>query len=230
MLIGALGDIHGAFDTVQSIMSRHADVPMWVSVGDVASDDGRYFDPVTPLYWIKGNNEDFDVIAAAVAGRSPSPTLHYLPNGGPHRVGPWRVAALGGTFAPTWYHTPAAALPPSRGGGVSARSKLGKSRDDKRRHFVRDEVIACKALKDIDLFLTHEAPRPFYPAGRRIDAGKTMINEVLAAMHPRLHLFGHHHEFTDSIRQGVRSIGLDVVIKSYLLIDAGTLRCERIET
>ena len=89
--------------------------------------------------------------------------------------------------------------------------KLGKSRDDKRRHFVRDEVLACKALTGIDVFLTHEAPRPFYPAGRRIDAGKTVINDVLTSMHPRLHLFGHHHEFTDSVRQGVRSIGLDLV-------------------
>ena len=44
-----------------------------------------------------------------------APTLHYLPNGGPHMVGPWRVAALGGTFAPSWYNTPAAALPPSKG-------------------------------------------------------------------------------------------------------------------
>ena len=72
--------------------------------------------------------------------------------------------------------------------------------------------------------MTHEAPRPFHPAGRRIDAGKTVINEVLASMRPRLHLFGHHHEFTDSVRQGVRSIGLDVVTKSYLLIDAESLQ------
>ena len=157
--------------------------------------------------------------------------LHYLPNGGPHQVGPWRVAALGGTFAPSWYHSPASALPPSRGRRTSAASvKLGKSRDDKRRHFVRDEVVACKALSGIDVFLTHEAPRPFYPAGKRLDAGKTVINEVLTAMRPRLHLFGHHHEFTDSVRQGVRSIGLDIVTKSYLLIDAETFRCERLDT
>jgi len=145
-------------------------------------------------------------------------------------VGPWRVAALGGTFAPSWYHTPAAALPPSRGRRGSTALKLGKSRDDKRRHFVREEVIACKSLVGIDVFMTHEAPRPFYPAGRRIDAGKTVINEVIATMRPRLHLFGHHHEFTDSVRQGVRSIGLDIVTKSYLLIDAETLRCERLDT
>ncbi len=231
MVIGALGDIHGEFDTVHTIMRRHPDVPVWVCVGDVASNDGEYFEPIAPLYWIKGNNEDFDVIAAAMAGRPPAPTLHYLANGGPHIVGPWRVAALGGTFAPSWYNTPAAALPPSKGRKPSAASlKLGKSRDDKRRHFVRDEVRLCKSLTDIDLFLTHEAPRPFYPAGRRIDAGKTVLNDVIAAMKPRLHLFGHHHEFTDSVRQGVRSIGLDVVTKSYLLINAETFKTERVDT
>src|SRR5439155_3371880 len=126
---------------------------------------------------------------------------------------------------------PAASLPASRGRRTAATTvKLGKSRDDKRRHFVRDEVVACKSLQEIDLFLTHEAPRPFYPAGRRIDAGKTVINEVISTMRPRLHLFGHHHEFTDSVRQGVRSIGLDVVTKSYLLIDADSLKCERVDT
>jgi hypothetical protein len=231
MRIGALGDIHGAFDTVQAIMLRHADIPFWVQVGDVATNDGDYFTPIRPLYWIKGNNEDFDKIAEAVRGRPIAPTLHYLANGGPHTVGPWRVAALGGTFAPSWYHTPAVSLPPSRGRRVSGSAvKLGKSRDDKRRHFVRDEVLACKAVGSVDLFMTHEAPRPFYPQGRRIDAGKTVINEVIATIHPKLHLFGHHHEFTDSVRQGVRSIGLDVVTKSYLIVDSETFRCERLDT
>ena len=231
MQIGALGDIHGAFSTVHEIMERHPDLPFWVQVGDIASNDGEYFTPIRPLYWIKGNNEDFDVIAAAIAGHPPAPNLHYLRNGRLHHVGPWRVAALGGTFAPSWYQTPAASLPASKGRKSSAPAlKLGKSRDDKRRHFVKEEVLACKALTDIDLFLTHEAPRPFYPAGKRIDAGKTAINDVLTAMRPRLHLFGHHHEFTDSQRHGIRSIGLDIVTKSYLLIHAETFRCERLDT
>ncbi len=231
MVVGALGDIHGEFDTVREIMARHADVLLWLQVGDVATNDGEYFSPPAPLYFIKGNNEDFDVIAAAIAGRPPAANLHYLRNGRLHQVGPWRVAALGGTFAPSWYHTPAASLPASKGRKLSAASlKLGKSRDDKRRHFVKEEVLACKALKDIDVFMTHEAPRPFYPAGKRIDAGKTAVNDVLTAMHPRLHLFGHHHEFTDSQRHGIRSIGLDMVTKSYLLIHADTLRCERLDT
>jgi Icc-related predicted phosphoesterase len=125
----------------------------------------------------------------------------------------------------------AAALPPSRGRRAGAATvKLGKSRDDKRRHFVREEVLVCKSLTRIDVFLTHEAPRPFFPAGRRIDAGKTVLNDVLASMKPRLHLFGHHHEFTDSMRQGVRSIGLDLVTKSYLLVDVETFKTERLDT
>jgi len=231
MQIGALGDIHGEFDTVREIMARHADVAFWLQVGDIATNDGEYFSPPAPIYWIKGNNEDFDVIAQAIAGQPPAPNLHYLRNGRLHQVGPWRVAALGGTFAPSWYHTPAASLPASKGRKSSAATlKLGKSRDDKRRHFVKEEVLANKALKDIDVFLTHEAPRPFYPAGKRIDAGKTAINDVLTAMRPRLHLFGHHHEFTDSQRHGIRSIGLDMVTKSYLLIHAETFRCERLDT
>ena len=231
MQIGALGDIHGAFEAVHAIMARHPVVPLWVCVGDVASNDGEYFEPRAPLNFIKGNNEEFDELADAAAGRPPSPMLHYMPNGGPYSVGPWRVAALGGTFAPSWFNTPASALPPSKGRKSSgALLKLGKSRDDKRRHFVRDEALACKALTAIDLFLTHEAPRPFFPAGRRIDAGKTVLNDVIAAMKPRLHLFGHHHEFSDSFRQGIRSIGLNVVTSSYMLIDAVTFKTERLDT
>ena len=203
-----------------------------MSVGDVASNEGEYFTPVAPLYWIKGNNEDFDVIAAATNGGEPlPPTLHHLPNGGPHQVGPWRVAALGGTFAPSWYHTPAAQLPPSRGRKTAgAALKLGKSRDDKRRHFVRDEVLACKRSRTSSCFSrTRRRVRSIRPAAASTP-GKTALNDVLASMQPRLHLFGHHHEFTDSIRQGVRSIGLDVVTKSYLLIDADTFKCERLDT
>jgi Icc-related predicted phosphoesterase len=131
------------------------------------------------------------------------------------------VAGLGGTFAPTWYETAAADLPHPKKGSVKATELA-----DKRRHFVREEVEACKALRGaVDVFLSHEAPKPFraFPGGRGPDAGKAQINEVLAAMRPRLHLFGHHHRFSDEQREGVRSVGLDLVTRSYLLVDAATL-------
>lgn len=230
MQFGALGDIHGDFESARRIMERHPDVPYWVCVGDLADDVGRYQPVPRPLYWIKGNNENFDLIEAAVPGQGRGPSrevaaehLYYVPNGvlveipatGQVRQGSpgLRLAGLGGTFAPTWYDTRAADLPHPKKGSAKATEQA-----DKRRHFVREEVDACRAMRGIDLFLTHEAPRP-YRVGR-LDAGKTPLNEVLAAMRPRLHLFGHHHRFTEQERHAVRSVGLDLVSRSYLLIDA----------
>lgn len=220
---GALGDIHGEFETVRRIMRRHPDAAFWLSVGDLADETGRYAPADAPLYWIKGNNENFDVIAGGVFPEH----LHYLPAATPVELSGVTVAGLGGTLAPTWYDKSAAELPHPGLPAERYPSGARPVRDDKRRHFVREEVEACKALRGIDVFLTHEAPRPYLVGGRAgrrgVDAGKTPVNEILAAMRPRLHLFGHHHRFTDQVRQGVRSVGLDAVSRSYLLIEAETL-------
>ena len=85
----------------------------------------------------------------------------------------------------------------------------------------------CKALQGVDIFLSHEAPRPF-PIARVKDAGKTPINEVLSDMQPRLHLFGHHHVYTVSERQRVPSISLEKVCDSYLVVDGKTLAHQRL--
>ena len=209
---------------MRRILARHPDVPFWLCVGDIARDGaGRRYESLgAPLYWIHGNNDDFDAIAA---GDLPS-DLHHIANGtaigipiprqhdGGHSV---TVAGLGGTFAPTWYESRAADLPHPR-----QRTAKATELADKRRHFLREEVEACSKLHRIDVFMTHEAAKPFraFPGERGPDAGKAPINEVLAAMRPRLHLFGHHHRFSDAMRDGVRSIGLDLVTRSYLLVDA----------
>jgi hypothetical protein len=220
-------------------------VPFWLSVGDIATDDGGYEPLGAPVYWIHGNNDNFDAIAT---GTLPA-DLHHIANGtaveieipglktrptsesvtdatadaGVGRVfrpGMLRVAGLGGTFAPTWYESRPAELPHPKKGSAKATELA-----DKRRHFVRDEVEACTRLGDIDVLLTHEAAKPFrvFPGNRGPDAGKAQINELLAAMRPRLHLFGHHHRFSDEVREGVRSVGLDLVTRSYALLDAASL-------
>ena len=124
------------------------------------------------------------------------------------------------------YETAAADLSHPKKGSARATELA-----DKRRHFVREEVDACKAMRDIDLFLTHEAAKPFrpFPGGRGPDAGKAQINEVLAAMKPRLHLFGHHHRYTEQQREGVTSIGLDLVSRSFVTIDSKTLAVTRVD-
>ena len=205
-------------------MARHPEVPLWLCVGDVASRTGAYPEPPKPLYWIKGNNENFERIAAWESGRDLVPNLHVIANGTSRAVGPLTVAGLGGTYAPTWIDTPAARLPHKPG-------------DDRRRHFVREEVEACKRMRGIDVLMTHEAARPFVivdepqPGKKPIrrDAGKPAINDVLASMQPRLHLCGHHHRFAETVREGVRSVCIDRVNRSYLLIDATTLEYRKID-
>lgn len=227
MQFGALGDIHGDFSSARRIMERHQDVPFWVCVGDLADAHGRYEAVPRPVYWIKGNNENFDLIDEAAHKALPcivaADHLFYVPNArlieipvGQPSPACLTLAGLGGTLAPTWYDSRAADLPhPTK--GTAKATELA----DKRRHFVREDVEACAAMRGVDLFMTHEAPRP-YRVGR-IEAGKAPVNEVLAAMRPRLHLFGHHHRFTEQEREGVRSVGLDLVSRSYLLVEPGTM-------
>jgi Icc-related predicted phosphoesterase len=216
--VGALGDIHGDFAAARSIMGRHPQVPFWLCVGDVADAEGRYEALPAPLYWIQGNNENFDTIAA---GEFPQ-HLHYIPNGQLVELEGLRIAGLGGTFAPTMYEMAAAELP-----HPAKASRKATELSDRRRHFVCEEVIRCQAMRDVDIFLSHEAPRPFR-VHRGIDAGKTPINEILSAMRPRLHLFGHHHRFAEAHPSGIRSVCLDLVGTSYLLIDAKTLEYQHL--
>ena len=220
MHFGVLGDIHGDFGTARRIMERHSDVPFWLCVGDVATADGRYEPLPAPLHWIKGNNENFDVIAGNVFPAN----LHYIPHAQAVTIGSpeglrydLTIVGLGGTLAPTVYELAAEELPHPKKSSAKATELA-----DRRRHFVRAEVEACKKMTNVDIFLSHEAPRPFR-VNRGIDAGKTPINEILEAMKPRLHLFGHHHTFVEGTSQGVPSLCLDLVSKSYLLVDAKTL-------
>jgi predicted phosphodiesterase len=227
---GAFGDIHGDFTSARRIMERHPEVPFWLCVGDVADANGHYESLPAPLYWIKGNNENFDRIADWLVRRGVAPhhatdTLFsgYIPNGELVEIDGLRVAGLGGTLAPTMYEVRAADLPHPKKSTAKATELA-----DRRRHFVREEVERCRAMTGVDVFLSHEAPVPFRVG--RVQAGKRPINEVLAAMKPRLHLFGHHHRFQELTAGGVRSVCLDPVGVSYLLIDRNTLEYQHLSS
>jgi hypothetical protein len=237
MLLGLLGDLHGDFAALERAMAADPAAAAWLSVGDIASEAGAYPAPSRPFFFIKGNNEDFDMVARLAAGERVATNLHLIPNGKVVLVEGVRVGGLGGTFAPKWYgkapeDLPASARRQTRAShgvaspdhaarDLSRRSAAGTKADDKRRHFVRAEVDACLALKGVDLFLTHEAPRPYWVGAgrRRNDAGKTVVNEILAALRPRLHVFGHHHKHSERTVDGVPSIGLPLVADGYLLLE-----------
>ena len=222
MTFGVVGDVHGNFTALARLLARHSEIPFWLCVGDLASATGSYPTPPTPLYWIKGNNEAFDRVDAFRDGTETISNLHYIPNGTRVQVGSVTVAGVGGTFAPTWYDTPAAELPRS-------------PKDDKRRHFVREEVESCKGLGHVDVLLTHEGPTPFWitlpsstaPSRKwRRDVGKAAITEVADALRPRLHCFGHHHVSAAFERNNIPTVCVDRVNRGYLLVDSSNFAWE----
>jgi hypothetical protein len=226
-IFGILGDIHGNFTALDRIQARHPEVPFWLCVGDVASRDGEYPVPRVLMTFIKGNNENFETLAALAL----PDTLIYLPNAVRLVIDSLAVAGIGGTWAPTWYETPAADLPhPLR------RTRRATELADKRRHFVQEEIEAARGLDQIDVLLTHEAPSPFWtdlpsstaPGGRwRRDVGKAPIAAVADALRPRLHAFGHHHVAAAMTRNGIPTICADRVNRSYVLVDRATFAWER---
>jgi Icc-related predicted phosphoesterase len=222
VIFGIVGDIHGNFTALDRVLERHPEIPFWLCVGDIASATGAYPKPAAPVYWIKGNNEAFDRIEAFKAGTDAIANLHYIPNGTAVTVGGLTVAGVGGTFAPTWYETRAADLP-------------HKPKDDKRRHFVREEIDACKTLGHVDVLLTHEAPKPFWvdlPSSTalsrkwRRDVGKAAVAELADALQPRLHCFGHHHVHASMTRAGIPTVCVDRINRGYLLVDSATFTWE----
>ena len=101
---------------------------------------------------------------------------------------------------------------------------------------MREEVQACLRLGHADVLLTHEAARPLLvepegapPGSRRLFVGKRPINEVLAGLRPRLHLCGHHHRFAAITAEGVPSICVDRISRSYLLVDRDTFEWQKVD-
>ena len=134
MLLGALGDVHGAFADARRIVERHREVPAWLCVGDIASEAGGYESLGGLIYWIHGNNDGSDAIAAgaiSLPGCSTSARTARLRSTSTGL----RVAGLGGTFAPTWVDRRRPA--PCRTRRKRAPRSATAPEADRRRHFVR---------------------------------------------------------------------------------------------
>lgn len=207
-----LGDAHAATpDRRQSLFAayRAADADVALQTGDL-----MYYDLPVPTYFIGGNNEDFDVVEALRHGRLQSSDVSnaVLLHSTVETVEGLRVAGLSGNYAPTQFE--------------KARDQLY---DDRRRHFVREDVERAKRLDDVDVFLAHEAPHGL-PVTEEYDVGCEHIDDVLAALEPDLCLVGHHHEHAESEFGPTRVVSLAPAWESYYELDPETLSLTRHDT
>ncbi|MGB9963786.1 metallophosphoesterase family protein [Halobacterium hubeiense] len=207
-----LGDAHANTpDRRQSLFAayRAADADVALQAGDL-----MYYDLPVPTYFIGGNNEDFDVVESLRHGRVESDDVSnaHLLHSTAETVDGLRVAGLSGNYAPTQFE--------------KSRDQLY---DDRRRHFVRDDVERAKQLDDVDVFLAHEAPHGL-PVTEEYDVGCEHIDDVLEALEPELCLVGHHHEHAESEFGPTRVVSLAPAWESYYELDPESLALTRHET
>lgn len=205
-----LGDAHASDpDNRTPLLAAYegAGADAALQVGDL-----EWYDLPVPTWFAAGNNEDLDVIDALRSGESPTgvTNAHLLASTAAEVEG-LRIAGLSGNFAPTKYDLP--------------RSELA---GDRRRHFTAEDVAALAALDDVDVLLTHEAPRGLLSYG--YDPGCEHVDELLAALEPALCLVGHHHRHREARVAGTRVVSLAPVWERYYLLDPADLTLSVRET
>jgi len=199
-MIGFLGDIHGNFRSLRDVFKRHPDVTYWFQVGDLGEPNKPYKYLPENFTFIQGNHENWDEIEKF---RKKGDAL-FLPNGEVRKFGEITVASFGGNYSPKFF-----------------RKKRSSICGDRRRHFLEEEVEKLKGYDGkIDVLLTHEAPSPYRP--KDLDIGQEVITDLIEAIQPKIHFFGHHHYYGQYGYKGVRSIGLDYGYKSFVMWDPET--------
>lgn len=207
-----LGDAHAATPARRNRLFaayRDAGADVALQAGDL----GYYSLPV-PTYFVGGNNEDFDVIAALRHGRVESSDVSNarLLHSTSVMVKGMCVAGVTGNYAP---------------------SRFGRDRRDldgeRRRHFVEEDIEAAIELGDVDVFITHEAPHGV-PVSEEYDVGCKHIDRVLEAVEPELCLVGHHHEHSEATFGPTRVVSLAPTWESYYLLDPTELSLTRYDT
>ncbi|WP_224367354.1 metallophosphoesterase [Hyalangium versicolor] len=218
-LVVGVGDIHGRFHRVEAWMdaleaARGRPVDLVLAVGDVEAfrrpDDHRrkaakrampaefaeYADGQRrmkrPLYFIGGNNEDFEALHDSPGGCELAPNVHYLGRAGMRQVNGLRIAYLSGIHAPRFFEQPL-----KRPTSLDTAKQAG--------YFRAPEVETLLGLRDVDILLAHEWPRGIVQrardeglsTGRPLPSywiGNPITRRLVDTLRPRWVLCGHSHK------------------------------------
>jgi lariat debranching enzyme len=218
-LVVGVGDIHGRFHRVEAWMdaleaARGRPVDLVLAVGDVEAfrrpDDHRrkaakrampaefaeYADGhqrmKRPLYFIGGNNEDFEALHDTPEGVELAPNVHYLGRAGLRELKGLRIAYLSGIHAPRFFEQPL-----KRPTSLDTAKQAG--------YFRAPEVEKVTSLRDVDILLVHEWPRGIVQrardeglsTGRPLPSywiGNPVTRRLVDSLRPRWVLCGHSHK------------------------------------
>ncbi|MFT5684328.1 MAG: Icc-related predicted phosphoesterase [Myxococcota bacterium] len=152
-----------------------------------------------PVVWMRGNHEDFDYLAGFHKPTAVDPwqRLLFLPDGQQHTLAGVRIGAMGG-MAPRQER---------RGRGRTMRKKFRKEQASGDPRLVPRRLINTTFVDTVPhVLLTHAAPKT-----PELPFGSELLTNLCRRIHPRIHLFGHHHVALDPTTGpgGSTLIGLD---------------------
>jgi Icc-related predicted phosphoesterase len=219
-MIALAGDLHGAID---AMVAKTKDADIVLQAGDFGTflsrdkmDRASRMRPLgdfpdylsgrkslpAPVYFIKGNHEDFDMIERIRDGIIPN--LHYLDNGRCYVFEGRRIGTLGGNFSSVRYHL-------DRG-----HVKLSQGR---RRHYNHQDVEELLMNGPYDVILAHEGPKGTGLRGRDgEDIGIQVMNDVIEELSPALFVHGHYHRYQKSMIAKTEVISLDRITGSSISV------------
>jgi len=209
-----VGDIHGAWDDVNKIMVKEP-TNLYLSTGDTADVNFEYATLSHPLWAIPGNHENWDIVENYKHNAGRIGNLNFIFPGKIYNQNNIRYGGMGRNFSPEYffYHREDLPFPKNKDG------RNGKA--DRRRHFVQEEVELCKEkLFGLDILLTHESPSFYEKYMRFSDNGSgEVIDDLVKTVKPKLHLWGHHHEYYSGYVENILSIGMPYPREAYLKIN-----------
>lgn len=216
ILTVGVGDIHGRFLRVhewlaalEAALGRRADLVLAVGDAEAFVTEGdhrrkavkrqlpaeyaafasgeRALHPA--MYFVAGNNEDFETLHRMPSGGELPGGLHYLGRAGKTRLAGLSVAYLSGIWAPKHFE-----LPPAEPKTALTRKQAG--------YFRQAEVLSLQGAQDVDLFLLHEWPKrllarragaPPLKAHRFPWIGNPVARALIDSVRPKWAWCGHSH-------------------------------------
>ncbi len=185
-LVLAVGDVE-AFAQAEDHRRKAAKRAMPAEFTEFASGSVR-FD--RPLYFIGGNNEDFEALHQVQEGAEIAPGVHYLGRVGVAELGGLRIAYLSGILAPKQFEKP---LETPR--NQETRKLAG--------YFRKPEAESLAEARDVDLMLVHEWPKGLFRrtpnGGRTLRAyrfpwiGNPIARQLMDQLQPKWLFAGHSH-------------------------------------
>jgi predicted phosphohydrolase len=180
----------------------------------VATPESKFYleHPQAPTtYFVRGNHEDFDYLGgfSKPAAIDPWGKILFIPDeqivdvGTEDRV--VKIGAFGGI----------ASRQERAARGKSARDKYRKAQkisNSEPRFFSKQTIESISAdLQHLDILMTHAGPQsPDLPTG------SIFLEQLIAQIQPRVHLFGHHHQIiyrqndvTNSLSVGLEHLEFD---------------------